>query len=255
MNYQKLYDSIMATGRQRGCKRRRGFDLHHSVPTFMGGADEDWNKVLLTPRAHYLAHRLLTKIHPNSKSAHDTVWMMSNVNGTYRVSSRAYEAARDRFANDLSARNRKLVETGDHWWQTEEARQAVSERNQRSLEAGTHPFQTEAVKLKSADSITSSNTLQVICPHCSKTGGSNGMLNWHFDACKSHPSNKGLTRDQIRHRLSKPEKKKLSIITCPHCLLEGKGQGMKRYHFDNCLQHPDNLGLTRQQIKAKRNGM
>ena len=24
----------------------------------------------------------------------------------------------------------------------------------------------------------------VICPHCNKEGGKNGMIRWHFDKCK-----------------------------------------------------------------------
>ena len=24
----------------------------------------------------------------------------------------------------------------------------------------------------------------VICPHCNKEGGKNGMMRWHFDKCK-----------------------------------------------------------------------
>ena len=44
-------------------------------------------------------------------------------------------------------------------------------------------------------------------------------------------------------------------VTCPHCLKTGGRGGMQVHHFDNCLQHPDNLGLTRQQIKAKRQAL
>ena len=190
----------MATGRQRGCKRKRGFDLHHAVPVFMNGSEDDSNKSLLTPREHYLAHRLLTKIYPDSKSAHNTVWMMSNVNGTYRVSSRAYQAARNRFANDLSARNRKLVKTGDHHWQSDKARWFISDRNQKNLDAGTHPFQTEAVKSGARNRMSKDNSEIVACPHCGKTGGKNVMIRWHFDNCLQHPNNLGLTRQQIKAR-------------------------------------------------------
>jgi len=39
---------------------------------------------------------------------------------------------------------------------------------------------------------------------------------------------------------------------CSWCNKIGKSNAMRRWHFDNCLEHPDNLGLTRQQIKARR---
>ena len=65
MNYQRLHDALVAVGRQRGTKERNGFDLHHVIPSCMGGSDDESNKALLTFHEHFVLHRLLTKLHSN----------------------------------------------------------------------------------------------------------------------------------------------------------------------------------------------
>jgi len=62
MNYQLIYDRIVARGKERvleGYKER-----HHIVPRCFGGTDDPDNLVELTPEEHYVCHQLLVKIHP-----------------------------------------------------------------------------------------------------------------------------------------------------------------------------------------------
>lgn len=62
MNYQKIYDRLMA--RAVGRLIDGYTESHHIVPRCMGGGDEPANLVRLTPEEHYLAHQLLVRIYP-----------------------------------------------------------------------------------------------------------------------------------------------------------------------------------------------
>lgn len=64
MNYQLHYDRLM----QRAFPIRPKdieVDMHHVIPLCLGGSDTEDNLVALTKSEHFIAHRLLTKIHPN----------------------------------------------------------------------------------------------------------------------------------------------------------------------------------------------
>ena len=63
--YSKIYLSIVTKAQARGLDKRVHsgyFEWHHVIPTSLGGADVDENKVLLTAREHFLCHLLLTKM-------------------------------------------------------------------------------------------------------------------------------------------------------------------------------------------------
>nr|DAF60642.1 MAG TPA: intron associated endonuclease [Podoviridae sp. ctwJH20] len=45
---------------------------------------------------------------------------------------------------------------------------------------------------------------------------------------------KRLADPEYRTKLSNACKGKRQIVVCPHCLLEGGGGNMRRYHFDKC---------------------
>ncbi|WJZ48352.1 putative endonuclease [Synechococcus phage DSL-LC02] len=65
MNYKKHYDSLMSKSSKRG-KLNVYQEEHHIIPKCLGGSDEQSNLVFLTPEEHFIAHKLLTKIHPNN---------------------------------------------------------------------------------------------------------------------------------------------------------------------------------------------
>jgi len=187
VNYQKLYDSIAAIGRQRGAKELLGFELHHVVPECMNGSDDESNKALLTFREHFVAHRVLTKIHPKHRGLHCAVWRMTN-DGKHKVSSRVYEKARQNFIDN---HHNKTPEGRARW---------LGEAN-------------PAHKLENREAASKRMT------------------------GKANPSNR--PENHAKHQKAQ----------CPCCFKVGQKLAISRWHFDNCLQHPDNLGQTRQQIK------
>lgn len=98
MNYQAIYSSLIA---KRKAKKPRGYsEKHHIIPRCLGGSDDRNNLVRLTAREHFIAHRLLAKVHGGRLWA--AVAMMSqpktkSANGV-AVTSRTYEIAKRRDA-------------------------------------------------------------------------------------------------------------------------------------------------------------
>jgi len=77
------------------------FEAHHIKPKSFGGEGDCRNTnhpniVLLTPKEHYIAHLLLTKIYPNSSAMQKALWSMviTKQNVRYKPSSKTYESLR-----------------------------------------------------------------------------------------------------------------------------------------------------------------
>lgn len=70
-------------------------ERHHVIPKCMGGLNIKENLVNLTAREHFLAHRLLTKIHPKSLGLLHVCWRMAHqTQGDLHITSRVYENLR-----------------------------------------------------------------------------------------------------------------------------------------------------------------
>ncbi len=62
MNYNILYSKFIESRPIRVKRKQKGYHLHHIIPRAFGGALEDPNNLIsLTPREHFIAHRLLVK--------------------------------------------------------------------------------------------------------------------------------------------------------------------------------------------------
>lgn len=100
MNYQKVYDDLIAK-----CQKRQFVDgykeRHHITPKSLGGSNDSSNLVDLTAREHFIAHFLLAKIHGG------TQWhAISRMRGNddFYINSRLYEVARKEIAKSTSKR-------------------------------------------------------------------------------------------------------------------------------------------------------
>lgn len=99
MNYTDIYNSLVIKAKKE--KRVKSdsnyYEDHHITPKCLGGLDFKSNMVLFTPREHLVAHRLLTKIYPNSFELKVAVLFMASIcvgNNKTKVSSRLYEKLR-----------------------------------------------------------------------------------------------------------------------------------------------------------------
>lgn len=104
MNYIKAYTVLMQKARRRGWTRSTPVPLecHHIIPRSAEGEDDDGNLVYLTPREHFVAHKLLYKAVGDQKTAYSFVALARlSRDGRDRCSSRDFEKARG-MANELS---------------------------------------------------------------------------------------------------------------------------------------------------------
>lgn len=100
MNYQKLYDKLMQTRKERELIKEKGYEIHHIVPKCLGGDNEEDNLVKLTFREHYIAHWILAKIYINNPKIHyGFLCMLRSPNENRRLTSRMVETIKNNFSN------------------------------------------------------------------------------------------------------------------------------------------------------------
>jgi hypothetical protein len=198
MNYQRIHDAIINRARNRTLT---GYvEKHHVIPRCLEGSNDISNIVELTAREHFIVHKLLCEIYPNEPKLVYAYWMMSrNVSNSrykreYRVSNRDYEQARKLFSEvssirqkgqklseehkqklSLAAKTRKTRIPIKHSDETKQKLSALWKGSTRSLEDRKKISAGQRGKKRKI----------VTCPHCGKSGGNNGMSNWHFDKCRN----------------------------------------------------------------------
>lgn len=119
MNYVRNYYDYIAyvktLNRQKLAKIHPNYayyEKHHICPKCLGGLENSENLVLLTGREHFLAHYLLTKIHPEEVKLHLAFWAMRNKGkgqDRYTRSSRLYEKSKIIVAGESRKRLSKLT--------------------------------------------------------------------------------------------------------------------------------------------------
>lgn len=62
MNYQKVYNKLIAFAKKQTFIDGEYFEKHHIIPRSLNGKDDENNLVSLSARQHYIAHMLLVKI-------------------------------------------------------------------------------------------------------------------------------------------------------------------------------------------------
>ena len=106
MNYIKIYEKIIDSAESQNRKKTKEgqiYENHHIIPKSVGGLNNKGNLVLLTPKEHYICHKLLVEIYkktPYSNKMYYAMWCLINGSGNqkrYSPSSRIYE----NFKNEL----------------------------------------------------------------------------------------------------------------------------------------------------------
>ncbi len=65
MNYIQIYENLMEKARLR--PKPEGYvEKHHAIPKCLGGDNSKQNLRYLTAKEHFVAHHLLTRIHPHN---------------------------------------------------------------------------------------------------------------------------------------------------------------------------------------------
>lgn len=111
MNYKNIYDDLI----KRGIKRTEHigyFESHHIIHRCMGGTDEIFNIVRLTPEEHYVAHQLLVKIYPSNHKLVRAAFMMCRG----RKNNKFYGWLKRRFSKVQSERMKSDGPTYNKRW-------------------------------------------------------------------------------------------------------------------------------------------
>lgn len=104
MNYQKIYGQIISKAQSESRIKLNKqdssyiyYEHHHIKPRTIGGEDTPDNLVLLTAKEHFIAHKLLIKIYPESRGLRLAVHRM--IHGAQskhlNLSSRDYELSKE----------------------------------------------------------------------------------------------------------------------------------------------------------------
>ena len=146
-SYTNTYFSIVNRSLSENRSRRddRQYEQHHIIPKSCGGSNEHSNLVLLTPKEHYICHRLLPKM-VKSKLHYEkmvyALWAMVNGNGRaerYSPSGKIYQQIKEEHA---IVRSERMKGSNNHFFgktHSEDFKKWFSENN---------PSKREEVKAK-----------------------------------------------------------------------------------------------------------
>jgi hypothetical protein len=105
--YENWYASITKNAKNR--KTNEYTELHHIVPSSLGGTDEKHNLVELTAREHFICHWLLTKIHTGENRS-KMIYALNGMKRTNKeqqryetpITSRVYAKLKEEFSKTHS---------------------------------------------------------------------------------------------------------------------------------------------------------
>jgi len=212
MDYTKIYYQLIKRAK---CRNQQGYvESHHIIPRCIGGGDSSDNLVNLTAKEHYIVHRLLTEIYPQSIELRYAFWMMCSMKADnqqrYQVSARVYEYAKSLI----------LTKSEDHKAKIRESlKQAYASGKRESSRGRKMPKSFgEAISQGKKGMIGTNLGIPMTAQQKKKISST---LSGH--------KVKQDTRDKISQNLkNKPEQ------TCPHCNKSSRGTAFNFYHFDSC---------------------
>lgn len=239
MNYLKVYNQLIQKRILIPLIKTQlgGVEIHHIIPKSMGGGNYKSNLIHLTTREHFIAHRLLAKIYPNSGMVHAIFKMacILRADDTICISSRTYEVLRINHAIRISGNeetHRRMSEsklgvkqTEEHAksralsrksngkpWHSEDTSKKISEANRgkvspfKGVPSDKEVHARGVAKRRSEGSYKWSESQRekmmganpVTCPYCNKTGVPRVMNRWHFNNCKHRGDINATTSDTNR---------------------------------------------------------
>ena len=223
MNYQRIYDSIIARAKSENRVKSKDtyYEAHHVLPVCLGGTGRstDWrwhpNIALLTVREHFLCHWLLHEIYPNNRKLFLAFSMMCVVKDKnqprYIPSSRIIEYVKIKFIDcqrNMSQETRDKMSKaskGNTRWlgkrHSEETKRKISELR-KGKPGHKH---TEEVKRRISES---------------KMGDKNPMRKLKGNLTEEHRRNLSNAQLGSKHPHSK--------VKCPHCNKIGGKANMVR---------------------------
>ena len=243
-------------------------EAHHILPRSLGGGDDQSNIVRLTPKAHFLAHRLLARIHGGKMWAALAYMSRGNTKSArgVKVTSRTYDLiARE----DAAWRSGYYTESNPFKGRTHSQEALAKMRGPRPSVSGENnprhgkknayvgavisfvqTYRPRAVSVDLAlrnridrDLVEPSKELKALNTRYRKqvsgmAGASDkrGCKNPNFGNGAKITGDKNpmfgkSQSDETKAKISEKAKRK---VECPNCGKVGSVSNMKRWHFDNC---------------------
>jgi hypothetical protein len=202
--YTRVYNSIIERAKSRETSNYT--EKHHIIPKSLGGDDRDNNIVKLTPREHFICHRLLPRMlegESKRKMTYALKIMTCDRHGLrFKPNSRILnyikeQARQSQIGVPLSEERKAKIKQKRSLQKTSEV------TREKMRKAHTGRVHSEETKLKISKSTKGRiiseeqkekirearkkqviETIQITCPHCGKTGGNRIMPRYHFDNCR-----------------------------------------------------------------------
>ena len=201
--YSKWYLYIISSALTENRKRTtQYFEAHHIIPKslapeFANFRLNNWNKVLLTPKEHFICHLLLTKMvtgDMRSKMIY-ALWHMRNQKNQYqerRYTSRLYNLYKKKMQEQLSVdRKGKTLEELHGPEKGSAIRAKFKERKTRGKVSDTERNKLSTGMKEMHQTRPWKRFMQTngclpkgTCPHCNKTMDVGNLGKYHNDKCK-----------------------------------------------------------------------
>lgn len=175
--YTKFYYHIIAN-----MKSDIG-EVHHIIPKSLGGSNDDHNLVRVSPKAHFILHKLLIRmVKQNSHKAamNYALFMMMNRNIS-NYTSKTYESAKNEVSKHMKLNNPmhnpKVLNKRIGRKHTEETKNKISKANQKRWEKTGRPIRQFNCPICDTPIETRIPTKTTCSKKCSATlqgGGKNG---------------------------------------------------------------------------------
>lgn len=101
MNYVKIYTDLINKGLERGLNKRildYYTESHHIIPKCLNGVDRKINRVLLTGREHFIAHKILVKMYPGCNGLIRALHRLLTDKRERKIASRDYEIIKQKYS-------------------------------------------------------------------------------------------------------------------------------------------------------------
>lgn len=228
--YYNWYCNIVTKNKSRKYSKGCGLEKHHIFPHSMGGTDDNDNMVSLTTREHFICHLLLVKMLKPGQNRHKMLFALNMIRAhdfhERYFNSRLYAKYRKEFQEAHSIRMIEYMSIPENRERLKnrvvslETRKKISDKA-RVQDRTNQPLGKRALRAENR----TENQKKAAIKHGNKRRGiSNGL--------KGIPTgrpawNKGMKLPGIKCGID-------IEYTCPHCGKVGFGNGMMRWHFDNC---------------------